>query len=45
MRQLRQQEQELAGGMWGVAELKKVLAEGERNGSLELSKISDVIWE
>ena len=32
-------------GMQGVAELKKVLAEAERNGLLELCKIGDVIWE
>ena len=32
-------------GMRGVAELKKVLTEAERNGLLELSKIGDVIWE
>ena len=29
----------------GVAELKKVLAEGERNGLSELCKSGDVIWE
>ena len=34
-----------AQGMWRVAELKKVLAEGERNGLLELCKSGDVIWE
>ena len=32
-------------GMQGVAELKKVLTEAERNGLLELCKIGDVIWE
>ena len=32
-------------GMWRVAELKKVLAEGERNGLSELCKSGDVIWE
>ena len=32
-------------GMRGVAELKKVLAEAERNGLSELCKISEVIWE
>ena len=32
-------------GMRGVAELKKVCAEAERNGLLELCKIGDVIWE
>jgi len=32
-------------GMQGVAELKKVSAEVERNGLLELCKIGDVIWE
>ena len=32
-------------GMWGVAELKKVLPEAERNGLSELCKIGDVIWE
>jgi len=31
--------------MRGVAELKKVLAEAERNGLSELCKIGDVIWE
>ena len=30
-------------GMRGVAELKKVLAEGERNGLSELCRICDVI--
>ena len=43
-RQLWQQEQELAGWSSGnVAELKKVLAEGERNGLSELCKSGDVI--
>ena len=28
--------------MWRVAELKKVLSEGERNGLAELCKIGDV---
>ena len=32
-------------GIQGVAELKKVLAEDERNGLSELCKIGDVIWE
>ena len=32
-------------GMRGVAELKKVLTEAERNGLSELCKIGDVIWE
>ena len=32
-------------GMWRVAELKKVLAEGERNGLSRLCKSGDVIWE
>ena len=32
-------------GMWGVAELKKVLTEAERNGVSELCNIGDVIWE
>ena len=32
-------------GMRGVAELKKVLAEAERNGLSELCKISDVMWK
>ena len=32
-------------GMWRVAELKKVLAKGERNGLSELYKSGDVIWE
>ena len=31
--------------MRGVAELQKVLVEGERNGLSELCKIGDVIWE
>ena len=31
--------------MQGVAKLKKVLAEAERNGLSELCKIGDVIWE
>ena len=32
-------------GMWRVAELKKVLAGGERNSLSELCKSGDVIWE
>ena len=32
-------------GMWGVAELKKVLTEAERNGLSELGKVGDVIWK
>ena len=32
-------------GIQRVAEIKKVLAEGERNGLSELCKIGDVIWE
>ena len=32
-------------GMRAVAELKKVLAEAERNGLSELCKIGNVIWE
>ena len=32
-------------GMQGVAELKKVLAEAERNGLSEVCKIGNVIWE
>ena len=32
-------------GMRGVAELKKVLGEAERNGLSKMHKIGDVIWE
>ena len=31
--------------MWRVPELKKVLAEGERNGLSELCKSGDARWE
>ena len=32
-------------GMWRVAEVKKILPEGERKGLSELCKSGDVIWE